>query len=187
MGLYWKKNRQGRAKIFWPVLYCAIITPVAVYRGLWHYLFLHLAVGSVFLATFISSWSIARRWNNLPAIAVVLLLHLPSLIFAANSKINDVHSYRSTVLAYHSAMDYLKPGQRIAIPSRIGPKFRILYGVSPQWISGGEQFKDSLTRLFVPVDSKEEMSDEWLKQHNIGAIIEPRGHGLHALKVKNST
>ena len=185
--IYWKKNREARPRIFWPVLYCAIITPIAVYRGLWHYLFLHVAVGSVFLATLIGNWSIVRRWRAWPAIAIVLLLHLPSLIFAANSKIYDVRSYRTTVLPYHHAMSYLNPVQRIAIISRLGPKFRILYGVSPQWISGGEQFKDALTRLFVPVDSKEEMTDEWLKQHNIGAIIEPRGHGLHAVKVKNST
>jgi len=116
------------------------------------------------------------------AIALLLVIHSLSIVFAMQSKIMDVPQYRNGPRAYFDAMGSLKPGERVAVV-RVGFRPRLIYGVTPQLINGAKEFKEALNGLFVSVQSKDELSEQYIKENRIGAIVQKHGDGFRAMRV----
>jgi hypothetical protein len=184
---YWRTYRNKRSLIFWPLLYCALITPVFIFRGLWHYVFLQLAVGAAPLALMIwhlSGKFLSRRPRFAAALGVVLLLHSLSFIFFANSRIYDLRRYRKFVQAYHIALDRIKTGERVAVIAPDGIPPRLLYGYWPDWISNGDEFKDALDDMIVQVGSPQKLTDQFIKENQITMVVARKGLMTRAWPVK---
>lgn len=184
---FWKKHREKRPMLFWPILYVAAITPLAIFRAAWHYLLLHLAIAAVLVAVLMWDWAqrseFLRRFGPArAAMGLLLLIHSLSIVFAMQSKVMDVPQYRDGPRAYFNAMEWLKPGERVAVV-RVGFRPRLIYGVTPGLISGGNEFKEALKALFVEVQSKDELSKQYIKENRIGAIIQKHGDGFRATRV----
>jgi hypothetical protein len=187
---FWKKHREKWPMLFWPILYVAAITPVAIFRAAWHYLLLHLAIAAVLVAVLVWDWAqrsdfLRRVGPARAAIALLLLIHSVSIVFAMQSKVMDVRQYRDGPRAYFDAMGWLKPGERVAVV-RLGFRPRLIYGVTPQLISGANEFKEALNGLFVAVEGRDEITEQYIKENRIGAIIEGRGRRLHATRVQET-
>jgi hypothetical protein len=175
---FWKKYGEKREMIVWPLLYCALITPLILYRGLWHYTFLHLMVGVVPLAMLIKE--LTTRWISRPgmrvaaAVGLVLLMHSVSIVFFVHSRIFDIRKYGNSVRAYHSALRQLEPGERMAVIAPNGIPPRLLYGYWPDWISNANEFKESLSALIVVVKTQEELTEQFKKEQRIGVVVHRR-------------
>ncbi len=186
---FWKNHRGKRAMFFWPVLYCVAILPVALFRGSWHYLFLHFAIGAVLVAVLVFDllprFDFLRRMRPArAAIGVVLLIHAVSIVFVIQAKYLAVRKYRDGPRAYYQAVEWLAPGERVVVVSKGGVRQRLMYGVTPRWISGAEEFKEALNALFVTVETRDEVTEQYIKKNRIRAVIQKRGDGYRAMRVE---
>jgi len=115
-------------------------------------------------------------------VGLLLLIHSVSIVFAMQSKVMDVPQYRNGPRAYFDAMGWLKAGERVAVV-RVGFRPRLIYGVTPQLISGANEFKEDLNGLFVTVQSRDELSEQYIKENRIGAVVQKHGDGFRATRV----
>ena len=168
----------------WPLAYCALVMPIVIYRGLWHYLFLHLAIASgplaMLISHFMERWPPLRRAGLASPLAVVLLMHSVSLIFFTASKIADVRAYRQSVRPYYVALGLLRPGERVAVVSESAFQPSLVYGLPSSWITGASEYKESFSALFVEV-KLDQLTDPWMRQNRIGAVIQTTS-GITALR-----
>jgi hypothetical protein len=179
---WWRKHPEKRRLMVWPILYVAMVTPIAVYRAGWHYLFLHLALGAVALAMLVVEWM--KRWRGVgagrwvvAALAAVVVMHGGSIFFYINGKLDDVRQYRENEKRYVDALEQLKRRERMAVIGPANAELKVTRQLTSKWIARGQGFEKAMYRLMVVVESEEMLTEEWKKKQRIGAVVRWREVG----------
>jgi hypothetical protein len=178
--LYWRKNERFRRAIAWPLLYCIVVAPVVLYRGSWHYMFLHLALGAAPAAMLIRD--LLQRWARVSplriagaTVVVAILLQGASVFFFIRGKVEDVRQYRAGPGRYYGALAKLEPGQRVAFTNHEDDVNDIVYALTSKWVGNAKELHQALVSRFREVEREEMLTPQFLQEHRIGPIIREPG------------
>jgi hypothetical protein len=176
---FWMRRPQKRPELIWPLLYAILLSPILLYRGTWHYFFIHLAIASVmfsfFLSHLLSRWR--KSWVEAPSALYrlglcVLVVHASALGLVINSKMADARDYQREVGKYLKALSMLHYGERVAAMTKKPPPMYHLHGTSGHWTPGATEFHRAFSDFFV--FTTEPMTQAWLTSNRVGAIVQSR-------------
>lgn len=119
---FWKVYKEQHREIIWLLALLCVISPSIILKGIsgWHYLFIHLAVFSVFYAYAIYFFALktvngkAGRAKMI-SIAIISIIHSASILFFYQAKKNDIKEYAKNWKPYYNALKEINYHEKIAI------------------------------------------------------------------------
>ena len=188
--LYWTSCRNRPVLLAWFLGFLCMTLVPYLQRGAggaWHYLFVHLAVASVFFSYGVSRlvYRLTRTtpdsWKGL-VLTIGATIAINSLAFVL---FVDMHRYNASQRPfwelYYRAPSMIEGEGRIGLAHTL-TMAEILQPISTYLPLRG--FLEEYQRLFVAVPMNQPAS--WLRDRNIQFVIQLDSHGLTATRVSNS-
>lgn len=173
----WIKEREKRKSIEWMVVFILMITPVYINRGLWHYLFIHLAFFSIFFSYFVydiidKMIKLSRKYKIMVSAIAIILVHSLSIYYFIDSKLYDIKSYKDWK-PYYDALNEIDYNEKIGLEK--STSINEIFGHMFNYVATSSALYDKISSYFIVLDDKNERQE--IIENNIRIIISNTSQG----------
>jgi len=177
---FWKTETGKKKRLIWLLIFVFMFTPVFLYTHFWHYVFVHMAIFSIFFSYFVwtavdgkfASFSNSRK--IVICVAVILLVHSFSIYLVADSKLNSIRKYKNWK-PYYDALSKINYNEKIGLVNP--PDFLNIFGYIFTFTSKSSNFNNELKHFFVSLDGLDEKTlKKKMAEENIRIVLYGNGN-----------